>query len=111
MGSIKRRTAIKASVVSNDSGVATTVSLPVVSNLGIRCGRSMCFWEVSISLLYGLSLLTGMGMFVAVRPGACTETAQGWPKLWANFRARIGIFSQTVGPSLAIWANPVQFSL
>jgi hypothetical protein len=30
--------------------------------------------------------------------------------LWANFRALIGIFSQSVGPSLAIWANPVQFS-
>jgi hypothetical protein len=35
----------------------------------------------------------------------------GWPTLWANFRALIGIFSQSVGPSLAIWANPVQFSL
>jgi hypothetical protein len=33
-----------------------------------------------------------------------------WPKLfWANFRALTGIFSQTVGPSLTIWANPVQF--
>jgi hypothetical protein len=31
--------------------------------------------------------------------------------LWANFRALIGIFSQSVGPSLAIWANPLQFSL
>jgi hypothetical protein len=30
--------------------------------------------------------------------------------LWANFKALIGIFSQSVGPSLAIWANPVQFS-
>ena len=30
--------------------------------------------------------------------------------MWANFRALIGIFSQSVGPSLAIWANPVQFS-
>jgi hypothetical protein len=30
--------------------------------------------------------------------------------LWANFRDLIGIFSQSVGPSLAIWANPVQFS-
>ena len=36
---------------------------------------------------------------------------QGRPKLWANFRALIGIFSQTVGPSLAIWANLVQFLL
>jgi hypothetical protein len=40
-----------------------------------------------------------------------TKIVQGWPKLWANFRALIGIFSKTVGPSLAIWANPVQFSL
>jgi hypothetical protein len=40
-----------------------------------------------------------------------TKIAQSWPKLWANFRALIGIFSQSVGPSLAIWANPVQLSL
>jgi hypothetical protein len=39
------------------------------------------------------------------------ENCTGWPKLWANFKALIGIFSQSVGPSLAIWANPVQFSL
>ena len=45
------------------------------------------------------------------RPAMRTETkiAQGWPELWADFRELIGIFSQTVGPSLAIWANPVQF--
>jgi hypothetical protein len=36
---------------------------------------------------------------------------QGRPKLWANFKALIGIFSQSVGPSLAIWASPVHFSL
>ena len=41
---------------------------------------------------------------------ALTKIVQGWPKLWANFRALIGIFSQIIGPSLAIWANPVQFS-
>jgi hypothetical protein len=40
---------------------------------------------------------------------AITKIVQGWPKLWANFRALIGIFSQSVRPSLAIWANPVQF--
>ena len=34
----------------------------------------------------------------------CTKIAQGWPKLWANFRALIGIFGQSVGPRLAIWA-------
>jgi hypothetical protein len=42
---------------------------------------------------------------------AVTKIVQGWPKLWANFRALIWIFSQRVGPSLAVWANPVQFSL
>ena len=41
---------------------------------------------------------------------AVTKIVQGWPKSWANFEALIGIFSQSVGPSLAIWANPVQFS-
>jgi hypothetical protein len=39
-----------------------------------------------------------------------TKIAQGWPKLWANFRILTGIFIQSVGPSLAVWANPVQFS-
>ena len=38
------------------------------------------------------------------------KTAQGWPRLPANFMAPIGIFSQSLGPSLAIWANPVQIS-
>ena len=38
-----------------------------------------------------------------------TKIVQGWPKWWANFRNLIGIFSQSVGPSLAIWVNPVQF--
>ena len=39
-----------------------------------------------------------------------TKIVQGWPiKLWANFRALVGIFSQSVGPRLAIRANPVQF--
>jgi hypothetical protein len=33
------------------------------------------------------------------------------PKLWADFNALIGIFNQSVGPSLAIWTNPAQFSL
>jgi hypothetical protein len=42
---------------------------------------------------------------------SATKIVQGWPKLWANFRALIGIFSQSVGPSVTIWANPVQFSL
>ena len=40
-----------------------------------------------------------------------TKIVQGWPKLWANFTALdlMGVFSQSVGPSLAIWANPVHF--
>ena len=52
----------------------------------------------------------------AVRAGpigtvrARTKIVKGWPNFWANFRARIGIFSQSVGPSLAIWVNPVQNS-
>jgi hypothetical protein len=40
-----------------------------------------------------------------------TKIVKGWPKLWANFRVLLGIFGQSVGPSLTIWANPVQFSL
>jgi hypothetical protein len=40
-----------------------------------------------------------------------TKIVQGWPKLWAKFKAPIGIYSQSVEPSLATWANPVQFSL
>ena len=40
-----------------------------------------------------------------------TNLVQGWPKLWANVKALIGIFSQSVGPSLAIWASPVNFTL
>jgi hypothetical protein len=39
-----------------------------------------------------------------------TKLVQGWPKLWANFRALVGIFSHTVGSSRAIGANPAQFS-
>jgi hypothetical protein len=31
-------------------------------------------------------------------------------KLWANFRALAGIFSQSFGPNLAIWASLIQFS-
>jgi hypothetical protein len=44
-----------------------------------------------------------------LKVGSKTKIAQGWPKLRANFRALVWIFSQSVGPSLAIWANPVQF--
>ena len=44
------------------------------------------------------------------RSAAVTKIVQGWPKLWANFMALVGIFTQSIGPSLAIWANPVQFS-
>jgi hypothetical protein len=40
-----------------------------------------------------------------------TKILQGWPTLWATFRALIEIFSQIFGPRLAIWTNPVPFSL
>ena len=39
------------------------------------------------------------------------KNCTGLAKSWANFRTLIVIFIQSVGPSLAIWANPVQFSL
>jgi hypothetical protein len=42
---------------------------------------------------------------------SATKTVQGWPKLWANFKALVGVFSQSVGPSLAVWANSVQLSV
>jgi hypothetical protein len=46
---------------------------------------------------------------------AATKVAQGWSKLWANFRALIGIFSQSIKfwPSLAIFGHPIyrQFSI
>jgi hypothetical protein len=48
---------------------------------------------------------------VQVQRDLRTKIVQGWPKFWANVRALIGILSQSVGPSLANWANPVQFSL
>jgi hypothetical protein len=70
-------------------------------------------WTFVISLSAGAALYLGGG----VRPRARSSTranencTSGWPKLWANFRALIGIFSQRVGPSPAIWANPVQCSL
>ena len=40
-----------------------------------------------------------------------TKIAQGWLKLWANFRALIGTFSEIIGPSLTIWANAVRVLL
>jgi hypothetical protein len=44
------------------------------------------------------------------RVAALTKVVQDWPKVWANFRALIEILSQSVGPRLAIWANPAQIS-
>jgi hypothetical protein len=52
----------------------------------------------------------GRDHFACALSLSATKIVQGWPKLWANFKALIGIFSQRVGPSLAIWANHVQFS-
>jgi hypothetical protein len=39
-----------------------------------------------------------------------TKIVQGWPKFWPSFRARKGIFGQSVGPSVAIWASLTPFS-
>ena len=75
------------------------LSLP---KLDCRKSRSDCRRQSDLTLRAGLS---------CAHTGAGTKIVQGWPKLWANVRALIGIFSQSVGPSLAIWANPVQFSL
>ena len=38
-----------------------------------------------------------------------TKIVQGWPKLWANFRALIGVLSKSVGPASQFGPNPVQF--
>ena len=46
-----------------------------------------------------------------MRSSGLTNIVQGWPKFWGNFKALIGIFSQIVGPSLTIWANPEQILL
>ena len=65
------------------------------------------------SIIFILSDDLGFGDYSAsepVHPEVKTKIAQDWPKLRANFRALIWIFSQSVGPSLASWANPVQFS-
>ena len=39
-------------------------------------------------------------------PPPVTKIVRGWPKLWPNFRYLIRIFSQSVGPSLAILGQP-----
>ena len=82
----------------------------------------MCNYPVMwilVSMLGKLSAVQKVRLPHFVRETRCdegctqalnTKTAQGWPKLWANVRALFGIFSQSVGPCLAIWANPVQFS-
>jgi hypothetical protein len=64
-------------------------------------GHAASFWSL-------LVLLPTRGALLSVV--SLTKVVQGWPKLWANFIALIGIFSQSVGPSLAVWANPVHFS-
>jgi hypothetical protein len=43
---------------------------------------------------------------VARSPGP-TQNSQGWPRIWVNSKAFIGIFSQTSGSSYTFWANPV----
>ena len=65
---------------------------------------------VSLSTLSGDGrLMTDCGH--SNLPSRGTKIVQGWPRLWANFRARIGIFKQSVGPSPVIWANPVRLYL
>jgi len=61
----------------------------------------------------GVRQRPGERLGVALPPQgiASAQIAQGRPKLWAHFRALIGIFGQSVGPSLAIWVNPVQVLL
>ena len=63
----------------------------------------------ALSALYCRINLLGLWPVLIRGANPGTEILQGWPKLWANFRALIGIFSQSVVPSVAIWANPVQF--
>jgi hypothetical protein len=72
-----------------------------------RGRRSRASWELATHPLV-TEVADG---FLGRQVGPVTKIVQGWPKLWANFRALIGFFSQTVGPSLAIWVNPVQFLL
>ena len=39
-----------------------------------------------------------------------TRNSQGWPKLWADFKTLIGIFSQNSEPTYEFsWANPANF--
>jgi hypothetical protein len=66
--------------------------------------------SAALPLRRGTEYLSGSGI-KWMRGGAKTKIVQGWPKFWANFRAQIGKSSQSVGPSLAIWANPVQLSV
>jgi hypothetical protein len=53
------------------------------------------------------------GSMAPCTPHSCclTKIVQGLPKLWANVRALIEIFSQSVGASLGIGANPVKILL
>ena len=48
---------------------------------------------------------------VATRGAPLTKVVQGWPKFWTNFRVLVGAFSQSVGPSLAIYATLTWASL
>jgi hypothetical protein len=43
--------------------------------------------------------------------GLWMKVVQGRPELRASVKTLMEIFSESVGPSLAIWTNPVQFSL
>jgi hypothetical protein len=39
--------------------------------------------------------------------GAAPENPQGWPRIWADAKALVGIFSQTAGPICECWVTPV----
>ena len=72
-----------------------------------RCKLARSFlWEYSDKRLQLAQLLGQLGVLFTL-----TKIVQGWPKLWANFRALVEIFSQIVGLNLTIWANLASCSL
>jgi hypothetical protein len=86
-------------------------SKSLIGNLIQTAGSTCKFWVNAVNFTFRVCTPPCSPLAAAVPlRGAVTKTVQGWPKLWANFQALIGIFSQSVGPSLASWADPVQFS-
>jgi hypothetical protein len=61
--------------------------------------------------MYWLTLpVRGLELAQSLVQPCGNENCAGLGQITANFRALTGIFSQSVGPSLGIWANPVRFS-